>query len=253
MAKKGKSDTKKSIADALLSTMMAVQLKRSVTELSFVELMKARKMNDRNTPWRNEWKNLIQEGYIQPKGAGGSGTFTSDYALTDKGEARAGSPEQKEIKRLMEATVNTTPEKHAQIRKLCMNKRSVQSFDLLLKHGSMTRKEIALMIGISDRGGPFSYGLRHLKQLGYIVEDTKNSQRGNKKLMLSDRCFMNPKDRPKPIPIDPKTMSDQIRKREEIYAAWLAKNPNEGAAVKKETAKVLQKEDPEVSGSDVEN
>ncbi len=218
---KGKAGGNASIADTILATMMAVQLKRHSSSLSFVSLMKARKMNDRNTGWRNEWRNLILKGYIQPatsktcsesSKAGSNGIFTSDYELTEKGEEKAGSPEQKEIKRLMESTVNTTAQEHERIRKLCMNNRTVQIFDLLLKHGSLTRKELAATIGISDRGGPFSYGLRQLKRLGYVIVDEKASERGKKILKLSDRAFFNPNDRPEPKPIDPVLMKANIEK-----------------------------------------
>lgn len=242
--KGGKSNSKLSIADTLLSTMVAVQVRRNESCISFVSLMKARKMNNRNTPWRNEWRNLIEEGYIRPftssaskgsskssEGGVGSGTFMGNYELTHKGEDRAGSPEQKAIKRLMETTVNTTAQEHDRIRKLCMNNRAVEIFDLLLKHGSLTRKELAATIGISDRGAPFSYGLRQLKRLGCIVVDEKNAQRGVKLLMVSDQAFMNPKDRPEPVPIDPETMGANMEK---VYGKEMRKAATKRSCVKKE-------------------
>lgn len=245
-AKKGKSGANGSIAEALMSTMVAVQLKRNNSCLSFVSLMKARKMNDRNTPWRNEWRNLIEEGFIKPANSkrssrsnesGGTGIFTSTYELTDKGEDRAGSPDQKEIKRLMEMTVNTTTEHHARIKELCMNNRARAIFDLLLKHGSLTRKELAAIIGISDRGAPFSYGLRDLKEKGYIVVDVKNSQKGKKALKLSDKTFMDPKDRPEPIPVDPTMLSANMEK---VYGKEMRKAAATRSSVKKEA--IVKKE-----------
>lgn len=254
-ANKGKPSDNGSIADSILATMMAVQLKRNSSSLSFVSLMKARKMNDRNTGWRNKWRKLIQEGYIQPaksnpssesSKASGNGIFTSDHELTEKGEEKVGSPEQKEIKRLMETTVNTTAQEHERIRKLCMNNRTVQIFDLLLKHGSLTRKELAATIGISDRGGPFSYGLRQLKCLGYVVVDEKASERGKKVLKLSNRAFLNPNDRPEPKAIDPETMKANMEKvygKEMRKAASVrAKKKAAGIKVKKEEPKVKDEE-----------
>jgi hypothetical protein len=238
-AKRGKSNSKLSIADTLLSTMVAVQVRRNESCISFVSLMKARKMNNRNTPWRNEWRNLIEEGYIKPvtskpssesSEGGGNGMFTGNYELTDKGEDQAGSPEQKTIKRLMETTVNTTAEEHARIRKLCMNNRTVELFDLLLNHGSLTRKELAATIGINDRGGPFSYGLRHITRLEYIVVDEKNAQRGKHLLMVSDKAFMNPKDRQEPIPIDPETLRANIEK---VYGKEMRKAAAKRSSVKR--------------------
>ena len=248
----GKSGGNGSIADTILATMMAVQLKRNSSSLSFVSLMKARKMNDRNTGWRNEWRKLIQEGYIQPakpnpssesSKAGGNGIFTSDHELTEKGEEKAGSPEQKEIKRLMETTVNTTAQEHERIRKLCMNNRTVQIFDLLLKYGSLTRKELAATIGISDRGGPFSYGLRQLKCLGYVVVDEKASERGKKVLKLSNRAFLNPNDRPEPKAIDPELMKANIEK---VYGKEMRKAAAVRAKKLTTTAVKVKKEEPKV-------
>ena len=214
-AKKGKSNAKTtSCAENILSTMMAARLKRNKSSISFEAMMEIRKMNNRNTGWRNEWRNLIGDGYIQPSKStkgGGTAIFTSDYELTEKGEDRVGSPDQKKLKELMDATVNTTEEQHARIREICMNNRAVQIFDVLLKHGSLTRKELAATIGISDRGAPFSYGLRQLKHHGFIVNDeTKNGR--VKYLMVSDAAFINPKDRPEPILIDPNVMSANIEK-----------------------------------------
>jgi hypothetical protein len=204
--------------------------------------MKARKMNDRNTPWRKEWRLLIDEGYIRPVG-NHHGIFTSDHELTDLGEDRSGSPNKlKEIQRLLETPEKTTAEHHAKIRKLCMNNRAVQIFDLLLKHGSLTRKELAATIGISDRGGPFSYGLRHLKQLGFIVV-AKISRRGKKKLVLSDKAFVKPEDRPEPIPIDPKTMSENMEKvyGKEMRKAAAARSKVEIEATIEHEAQIITK------------
>lgn len=199
--------------------------------------MEARSMNHKNTGWRNEWRNLIEQRFVQPSskpesGQNGNGVFTAPYELTETGEEKAGSPEQKEMKRLMEATVSTTQEEHARIRKLCLNNRAVQIFDLLLKHGSLTRKELAATIGISDRGAPFSYGLRHLKRLGYIVVDVNHAVRGRKLLKLSDKAFLDPKDRPEPIQIDPEKMSAKIDK---VYGKEMRKASAKKLPSKKET------------------
>jgi len=231
-AKKGKSDD---IGDSILATMLAVKMKRNDSCISFVAVMEARSMNHKNQAWRDEWRNLIEQRFIQPatKSGKGGGVFTADYELTQKGDDRVGSPEQKEIKRLMETTVNSTAQEHDRIRKICMNNRAREIFDLLLKHGSMTRKELAATIGISDRGGPFSYGLRQLKRLGYIVVDEKNSQRGKKLLVLSDKAFFDPKDRPEPIPIDPETMNANIEK---VYGKEMRK-----AAANKSSTKIEAK------------
>lgn len=215
-AKKGKGGGP-SIADALLATMVSVQMKRNHCSISFVSIMKTRKMNDRNTTWRNEWRSMIEKGLIHPSGddttAGSGGTFTSNYELTEQGEDRAVStPAQKEAKRLLELQPKTTEEEHARIRKICMNNRTVQIFDLLLKHGKLTRKELAATIGISDRGAPFSYGLRQLKELGYVLVDKTSSLKGRKVLMISNKAFLDPKDRPETIPIDQQTMAANMEK-----------------------------------------
>mmetsp|Transcript_23090 Transcript_23090/g.54575 ORF Transcript_23090/g.54575 Transcript_23090/m.54575 type:complete len:309 (+) Transcript_23090:204-1130(+) len=240
-AKKSKSNAHApSTAEKILSTMMAEKLKRNTSSISFVGMMKVRGSNDHNTGWRNVWRKLIKDGYIQEatsrkqssgsSGGGGTPVFTSNYELTDKGENCAGSPDQKKLKELMEATVKTTEEEHARIRKLCMNNRAIQIFDILLKHGSLSRKELAATIGISDRGGPFSYGLRQLKLLGYVVVDETKSG-PVKYLMVSNKAFVDPKDRPEPILIDPEVMSANIDK---VYGKEIRKAALVMSSVQKE-------------------
>jgi len=253
--KKGKSGAKISnYAEKILETMLAVKLKRGNCNISFEKMMEARDMSHKNKTWRNTWRDLIEEGFIQPatssSNSGKNGLFTSNYELTDKGEDGAGSPDQKELKRLMEATVNTTKEHHARIRKLCMNNRAVQIFDILLKHGSLTRKEVAATVGINDRGGPFSYGLRGLKRLGYIVvNETKDG--GKKCLMLSDKAFIDPKDRQEPISIDSEVMSANIEKvygKEMRQAAARRSSVKKGSTIKVEgvikTENVIKAKEP---------
>jgi len=219
--------------------------------------MKARRMNDHNTPWRKEWRNLIKDGFIKEasskslsgssENGGGNGIFTSRYELTEKGEDHCGCPRLRAMKLDIETKAKTSAEQHDKIRKLCMNNRAVDIFDLLLKHGSLTRRELAATVGISDRGAPFSYGLRQLKKLGYIVVDEKIAKRGKKSLMLSDKAFLDPKDRPEPVITDAETMSANIEKvyGKEMRKAADAKAGKKTVAVKKEIEAAIKTEETE--------
>ena len=178
---------------------------------------------------------------------GGNGTFTSRYELTEKGEDHCECPRLRAMKLKIETKAKTSAEQHDKIRKLCMNNRAVAIFDLLLKHGSLTRRELAATVGISDRGAPFSYGLRQLKKLGYIVVDEKIAIRGKKSLMLSDKVFLDPKDRPEPVLIDAERMSANIEKvyGKEMRKAADAKADKKTVPVKKEMEAAIKTEETE--------
>ena len=208
--------------EAILASMMDRLVKRNSSSVSFADIMKARKMNDRNTAWRNMWKLLIDRGDIQPSKSKSDSdkesapVFTSKYELTDQAVDRVATEEQKELKRLMESDVASTEEHHQRIRKICMNKRAVQVFDLLLKHGSYNRKELAATLGINDRGATFHYGLQQLMQLEFVVSDP--SKKGN--IVLSEKSFLLPEDRPEPIPLDPEELAVAMDK---VYGKEMSK------------------------------
>jgi hypothetical protein len=174
-------------------------------------------MNDHNTNWRDAWKQLLEEGLILAETTGGM--FTSDFRLTDKGMDHCMSPEQKELQQLMEKPVETNEEHQDRIKKCYCegwNGRGVEIFDLLLKHGSCKRKEIAALIGISDRGANFHYSLKALLDHKFVEKDP--NLKGN--IRLSDEAFLSLDDRPDPVEMDPEALAAGMDK---VYGKELSK------------------------------
>ena len=98
----------------------------------------------------------------------------------------------------------TEEEHHAHIKRQFLNSRAATIFDLLLRYGPLTRKELAAKIGVNDGSHNFFYSLREIKQSDYVEEDprskgykTKGGGTGTK-LRLSDAAFLDPVNRPQP-------------------------------------------------------
>lgn len=182
--------------------------------LSFAAILSTLGMNDRNTGWRNAWKDLHQRGLIeqqlqQQQADNGSvgGFFTSPFGLTQKGIDEATTDELKEaMAAIAKNKPKTNAEHHERIKAKLMNERGEQIFDLLLESytnsvdggsddndAAQSRTELARKIGISDRGAYFSYALQQLKNLGY-AEDVKDGN-NRKKVRLTDKCFPFPIER----------------------------------------------------------
>jgi hypothetical protein len=154
----------------------------------------------RTKTWRTSWKILVEEkGFIEPA-EGSTSRFTSDHQLTQAGKDYASTPEYEEFLREMNFQPSSNEEHQERIKKRLLNKAAVQIFDLLTTYGSLTRKELATIIGVNDRSHAFSYGLKDIKNKGLAVE---NADAGKGKLCLSDVAFLNAaEDRPTPVEVD---------------------------------------------------
>lgn len=129
------------------------------------------------------------------------------------------SPEQKELQELMEKPVKTNDEHQERIKKCYCegwNGRGVEIFDLLLKHGSCKRKEIAALMGISDRGANFHYSLKALLDHKFVEKDP--NCKGY--IRLSDEAFLSPDDRPDPVEMDPEALAAGMEK---VYGKEMSK------------------------------
>ena len=189
-----KAKTKGKPAEVLLSQLMERYLVDADSAASFVGILSGLGMNDHNTTWRNEWRGMEKEGLIEQVEGGGP-LFTSDFCLTEKGRDEASTDELKQVMKVNNAAGGNKPETneefHKQIKSKLMNERGEQIFDLLLKHGSLTRKELAKHLGIADTGAYFSYALQQLKDLGYAENFSAEGCRG-KKVRLTDASFIKP-------------------------------------------------------------
>jgi DNA-binding transcriptional regulator GbsR (MarR family) len=173
-------------------TLLAKMMEQHTMEnnsVSYADIMKDLGMNDRNTKWRNAWKDLESKDYITKAIGSSSPIFTSGFQLTPTGIDEVATDEYKEA--LSQRSPQTNEELHERIKSKLMNKRGDDIFDLLLEHGSLSRSELSEKLGISDRGANFSYALQQLKDLDYIqLDPTVEQGRKNKKLCLSDKAFL---------------------------------------------------------------
>ena len=84
-------------------------------------------------------------------------------------------------------------------------------FDLLLKHGTLDRKEMAGMMKTKDGSHGFSYGLKKLKDDGIVMVASSDTQKfKRKKLRLTDKAFLEPSDRPSTVPVDSKVLEEAV-------------------------------------------
>ena len=181
----------------LMTKLFEQQVVMNNKSVSFVDILKELGMNDRNTKWRNTWRELEQKGYIQQSmgkemSSGGGSFFVSGFHLTDTGMDVTATDEYKQAMKSNKeilAKPKTNQELHKQIKEKLMNKRGDEIFDLLLKFGSLSRTELSGKLGISDRGAYFSYALQQLKDLGYVEIDSDNPGK-QKRLRLSDSAFV---------------------------------------------------------------
>ena len=184
-------------SEVLLGKMMEQHIMGS-DSVSFADILSELGMNDRNTKWRNAWRDLVDKGTIEACGAASDPLFTSGFRLTPEGKHLATTDEYKEAMSAVPSKPTTNEELHEQIKGKLMNRRGEQIFDLLLEHGAKTRKELAKLLGISDTGAYFSYALQQLKDLGY-AENISSSSSKAKLVRLTANAFVTP---PKELPDD---------------------------------------------------
>ena len=169
------------------------------SSISFADILSALGMNDRNTGWRNVWKDLHASKLTEQLEPGAS-IFTSGFRLTPAGREEASTEELKTIM-AKSSTITaknkpkTNEELHTLIKGKLMNERGEQILDLLVadhekKGEGMSRKELSKALGISDTGAYFSYALQQLKDLGY-AENVRSGEKGKgTKVCLTDKAFV---------------------------------------------------------------
>lgn len=157
-----------------------VSFMKSSTDLDFME---------RTKTWRAAWKELIDKGFIVPCGPG-CAVYAGDYKLTETGKEHASTDEYKEYIKDKNFQPTTNEEHQTRIKKKLINQHGVRMFDLLLEHGSLTRKELSGIVGVNDRSHQFSYALQQLKQKGWVELDSSAGGKG-KQLRLADKSFLS--------------------------------------------------------------
>ncbi|CAB9527438.1 expressed unknown protein [Seminavis robusta] len=186
-----KAKTEGKPSEVLLSQLMEKYLMDEESGASFTDILSGLGMNDRNTGWRKAWQGLNDDGLIEQVEKK-SAFYTGDFRLTEKGRDEASTDELKQVMKAAHGTKTKTNEDlHKRIKGKLMNQRGEQIFDLLLKHGALSRKELAKHLKISDTGAYFSYALKQLKELGY-AEDVPGEGGKGKKVKLTNESFVDP-------------------------------------------------------------
>jgi hypothetical protein len=221
--------------EGLLGRMMDLHVTRNSSRTTFCKIMEALGRNDRNSTWRSAWRGLIEMGYVAGTETPSPTTFTSDHELTDWGLRHGTTDEIRAALQERDRPVGTTADLHDRIRAVhCKgrNGRAVQIFDLLLRHGPCRRRDLAALMGISDRGANFHYGLQNLLKTGHVVEadPPPGGGTGPKRLQLADKCFLDPAvDRPDPVPVDQALLSEGM---ERVYGREMKRKAAAGQAGK---------------------
>ena len=171
--------------------------------VSFKQLSKDLGFMERTKTWRNSWRALLEtKKLIEPIEAGAS-VFTGEFQLTAAGKEHASTPEYKEYLQELNFCPQSNTEHQERIKKRLVNKKAIQIFDLLTKHGSLSRKELSVLLKCNDRSHNFSYGLQDLRENKKLVE------KDGGKFRLTDEAFLDPdSDRPEPVAVDPNDLAE---------------------------------------------
>ena len=207
-SKKGKGDSTKEDEAKLLGIFLQYHMDERVDvtfEVAAVDL-DCHKSNNR---WRAVWKSIKDSGLIETASSG------KGYQITTKGIESASTPEYREFMKEKNFVPATNEQHQERLKKRFKQKKSSAIFDLLLKHGSLSRYELAGLLGEKDRSHSFSYSLQELVKLKKFVENDPDCSGKRKKFRLSDKAFLKAEDRPQP---------------EELDAGVLAKAVEENAA-----------------------
>ena len=226
--------------------------------VSFKQLSKDLDFMERTKSWRNSWKALVEDKGLIEATEGSTSMYADDYQLTQAGKDHASTPEYKQYLEEMNFVPQSNEQHQEHLKKRLLNDKARTMFDLLLKYGALSRKELSLIIGVNDRSHGFNYGLKDVKEKGFVVTDTKVFGKG-KELMLTDKAFLDHNDRPDTVALDVNLLKEgakkiESRKRKKSDEKSDAK-PSPAKAARKVSEKIKtelgeSKEKNEESGND---
>jgi len=186
--KKAHEKKETSKEDALLSAMIVHHM-AGTKSLAFEKLVSDIGYKPKNKALEQAWKDVRLQKLVE-EAAGGKKKV---YQLTQKGIDKIAS---EDYKHELANPPKTTSELHERIKANAVNKYGTDIFELLLgardkggdsQSGSMSTKELAAECGVNKDGHGFFYGLKQLKDNGYVVPNPKEKL----KLLLSDKCFLD--------------------------------------------------------------
>lgn len=164
------------------------------------------------------WKASKENGTIEE--------FEKGYVISKKGIAQASTPEYKEFLKDKNFVAQNNDEYQERIKKK-LSETGLKIFDLLQKHGPLSRYALAGMLRSKPGSKTFFYAEQNLRKKGYIEQDPQDK----KKKRLSNKAFRTPEDRPVPVDLDAKVLAEAIR-----YATTKNKDSNDDSKDSKESA-----------------
>lgn len=155
--------------------------------VTFVRLGKELRFHERNNAWRAVWKHAKQEGLIEEQ----NGDEASGWVISEHGLDLARTPEYEEFLKDQTFEAQTSDEHQAHLKKK-LDSTGVKIFDLLMRHGSVAKVELAGLLNVKPGSHKFFYAEKDLRKRGYVEIDPTDKKRRR----LADAAFMRPEDRP---------------------------------------------------------
>lgn len=187
----GSTNTKPNV-----KVILAIMLQHRMNDkynLNFEDIAKDLGVHERNKSWRVVWTAAKDDGYVEASKSG------KGFEMTQKWIDFGATDEYKEYVKDMAFVPATKEEHQARIKKRFKCTKSTAIFETLEKYGSLTRHELAGLLGQKDRSHAFSYSLQEVKMkmgLAEVDPDAKGKQTKGSKLRLSDKAYLKPEDRP---------------------------------------------------------
>ncbi|CAB9524104.1 expressed unknown protein [Seminavis robusta] len=215
---------------ALLGNLLRHFMKGNES-VSFKECSEDLGFMERTKTWQAAWRSLAQQRHIEAPEAN---PIYGAHKLTDQGKEFGATDEYKEFLEDQRYQPKTNEEHQTRLKKRLDKKSYGENlFDLLLEHGSLSRKEMSGIVGVVSGSHKFSYGFKDLKDLGFMEIDPADK----KKWRLTEMVFLNPEDRPEQS--DPKEIEMLIAA---TAGAKKAKKTDQEKPKKKAAAKENAKE-----------
>ncbi len=161
----------------------------------------------RSKAFRSRWSFLMNTKHLIGKSNSGDG-----LELTKKGLDEAATPEYKARIKELSIIPKTNKEHQERIKKYLKKTKSAEIFDFLNTFGSLTKHELAALVGQNPRSHGFFYSFNELRDKRYLEPELGHTGRGKTKYRLADKAFKSHDDRPKEADIDTGVLEEQISK-----------------------------------------
>lgn len=204
----------------LLGAMLGYHM-REDGGITFQKLSKDLDFHKGNKAWAAVWKAAKEDKSIEEVSTG------KGFTISEKGIGLASTPEFEEWLKDKSFVPQTNEEHQANLRKR-MNPMGLKIFDLLLKHGSLSRHALAGLLHTKPGSKGYFYAEQELRKKGIVEFDPADK----KKKRLSKDAFLSPDDRPEPMELD----ADVLAKAE-TYATSKNKDSTSAKAKKEGSAK----------------